>query len=106
MSVLALRLKEARLKSELSQEELGLRAGLEIESASARMNRYERGTRVPTIELMERIAKVLDLPLSYFYSITEDEASLLISFHRMSPENKQALSREASRIEGNSDGVV
>lgn len=106
MSVLAFRLKEARLKSGLSQEELGLRAGLEVESASARMNRYERGTRVPTIELMERIGKVLDLPLAYFYSISEEEASLLIAFHRMNASNKLALLREAFRIGGDSGGAT
>jgi hypothetical protein len=32
---------------------------LEVESASARMNRYERGTRTPTPELVERIGAVL-----------------------------------------------
>ena len=91
MSVLEKRLKEARLQSGLSQEQLGLLAGLEVESASARMNRYERGTRVPAIELMERIGSVLNLPLAYFYAAGEDEARLLVLFHRLSLADKKKL---------------
>lgn len=91
MSVLGKRLKDARLKDGLSQEQLGLQAGLEVESASARMNRYERGTRVPSVELMERIGNVLNLPLTYFYAADEDEALLLVSFHRMSAAHKAEL---------------
>lgn len=100
MSVLKKRLKEARLKSGLSQEQLGLMAGLEVESASARMNRYERGTRVPSIELMERIGEVLKLPLAYFYAVEEEEAVLLASFHRMSSDNRSALLEIATKFVG------
>lgn len=91
MSTLGKRLKDARLKKGLSQEQLGLRAGLEVESASARMNRYERGTRVPSVELVERIAEVLDVPLTYFYAAEEDEAKLVVLFHRMSSDNKNQV---------------
>jgi transcriptional regulator with XRE-family HTH domain len=91
MSILGERLKVARLKSGLSQEQLGLQAGLEVESASARMNRYERGTRVPSVDLMDRIGNVLDLPLTYFYATDETEATLLVLFHRMSNANKKTL---------------
>jgi|SRR5471030_228726 len=91
MSALGKRLREARLKHGLTQEQLGLLAGLEIESASARMNRYERETRVPSVELMERIGSVLDLPLTYFYATDESEAILLASFHRMTVADRAAL---------------
>ncbi|MFS2139924.1 helix-turn-helix domain-containing protein [Duganella sp. Dugasp56] len=91
MSILGKRLKDARLKKGLSQEQVGLRAGLEVESASARMNRYERGTRVPSVELVERIAEVLDVPLTYFYAAEEDEAKLVVLFYRMSSNNKNKI---------------
>ncbi|MRW94287.1 helix-turn-helix domain-containing protein [Duganella sp. FT80W] len=97
MSVLGDRLKQARLKCGLSQEQLGLQAGLEVESASARMNRYERGTRVPGVELMERIGSVLNLPLAYFYAVSEDEARLLALFHRMPEGDKQTLLQMAEQ---------
>lgn len=96
MTVISKRLKEARLKTDLSQEQLGLQAGLEVESASARMNRYERGTRVPSLELMERIGKVLNLPLAYFFAVGDDEANLLTIFHRMTGDERVKLLAQIS----------
>lgn len=46
-SILARRLKEARLRSGLTQERLGVLAGIDEYSASARMNQYERGKHSP-----------------------------------------------------------
>lgn len=91
MSVFGRRLKTARLEGKLSQEQLGLLAGLEVESASVRMNRYERGTRAPTVELVARIGSVLNLPVAYFYAIDDDEAFLIAAFHRMPTDKKKAL---------------
>lgn len=91
MSVFGLRLKAARLEARLSQEQLGLLAGLEVESASARMNRYERGTRVPTVELVERIGSVVNLPVAYFYAKEDAEALLITAFYRMSRKEKEFL---------------
>ncbi|WP_460140481.1 helix-turn-helix domain-containing protein [Pseudomonas sp. S2_E01] len=95
MSVLAKRLKEARIRADLSQERLGLEAGLDAMSASARMNRYEKGNRVPSLELVERIAEVLKLPAAYFYAGDDETAELLIAFHRLS---KAGRSRVMSAI--------
>jgi transcriptional regulator with XRE-family HTH domain len=91
MSVFGKRLRDARLAAKLSQEQLGLRAGLEVESASARMNRYERGTRAPTVELVGRIGCVLNLPVSYFYAADDNEAILVAKFHRMSEIERASL---------------
>ena len=84
MPALPRRLKEARLRAALSQEKLGIEAGLDPMSASARMNRYELGKRIPDLALVERIAKVLRLPTAYFYAVEDDEAELLIAFHELS----------------------
>lgn len=91
MSNFGERLKSARLASGMSQERLGVEAGIEEESASARMNRYEKGTRAPAVETVERIAEVLNVPVSYFYSHDDDEASLLLAFHRMSVDRRKEL---------------
>lgn len=88
MSVFGERLKAARVSAKLSQEQLGLLAGLEVESASARMNRYERGTRVPGVELVERIGCALNLPLTYFYAVDDEEAALVTAFHRISEHER------------------
>jgi transcriptional regulator with XRE-family HTH domain len=85
------RLKAARMAAGLSQERLGVEAGIQEESASARMNRYEKGTRAPAVEIVERVAKVLNAPVSYFYSQDEQEAQLLLAFHRMPHERRAEI---------------
>lgn len=91
MSVFPKRLKEARQNAGLSQERLGIEAGLEEASASTRMNRYELGKRAPDIELVERLAKVLNLPVSYFYATDDEEAWLLVTLHRMKPAERKKI---------------
>jgi transcriptional regulator with XRE-family HTH domain len=88
MSVFAKRLKEARQRAGLSQEKLGIEADLDPVSASTRMNRYELGKRMPDVQLVERIAAVLKAPTAYFYSVDDDEAELLLKYHRLSKKQR------------------
>lgn len=83
MNVVAKRLKEARTLAGLSQEKLGVLAGIDEMSASARMNQYERGKHAPDFGMVSRIAAVLKVPPSFFYSISDEEATLLVKFHRL-----------------------
>jgi transcriptional regulator with XRE-family HTH domain len=76
------------LEAGLSQEQLGVCAGIEEASASTRMNRYERATRAPDVDLMQRIATVLNLPLAYFYSVDDEEARMLAIYHRLPVESR------------------
>lgn len=91
MSDFGLRLREARLKAKLSQEQLGIEAGLDPMSASTRMNRYELGKRVPAQQLVRELAKVLKVPTAYFYADQSDEAILLVGYHRLSKSKKQQI---------------
>lgn len=91
MTTLSRRLKEARRRKGISQEQLGIRVGLDPASASARMNRYELGKRVPDFELVERLADELGVPASYFYASDEQEARLLEFFHRLDPARRAQL---------------
>ncbi|MFZ6759553.1 helix-turn-helix domain-containing protein [Undibacterium sp. Ji50W] len=88
MSVFAVRLKDARLRAGISQERLGIEAGLDEMSASTRMNRYELGKRVPNPALVERFADILGVPACYFYAVADIEAELLIQFNQLNHENK------------------
>ncbi len=47
-------------------------------SASGRMNHYEQGRHVPDIETLRKIAKVLNVPLSYFFCEDEMSAELVL----------------------------
>lgn len=91
MSTFAIRLKSARLEKGLSQEQLGIQAGLDEMSANTRMNRYELGKRTPNIGVVEKIAAVLNVPTAYFYSSSDEEAALLVQFHRLSKKKKQEV---------------
>ncbi|EDM65300.1 putative transcriptional regulator, partial [Moritella sp. PE36] len=52
---LALRLKTARKSAGITQQNLGIRLGMEPNTASARMNQYEKGKHTPDYQTMQRI---------------------------------------------------
>ena len=91
MSIFAKRLKQARQRAGLSQEKLGIEAGLDENSASTRMNRYELGKRVPDFALVVRLAEILRVPAAYFYAVDDGEAELLLAFHRLNKNQRQKL---------------
>ncbi|WP_025916403.1 helix-turn-helix domain-containing protein [Herminiimonas sp. CN] len=98
MSVFAKRLKEARKIAGLSQEKLGVAAGIDEMSASARMNQYERGKHDPDYLTVTRIAKVLNVPEGYFYTVDDVAAWLAVIFHRASQSDKEVLIEAARSI--------
>jgi transcriptional regulator with XRE-family HTH domain len=92
MSVLGKRLKEARLRAGLSQEQLGIEADLDPMSASTRMNRYELGKRMPNFALVEKFADVLGVPAPYFYAADDALAEMIVNFGKMPPKERAKLS--------------
>ena len=91
MNTFSKRLKQARLAANISQERLGIEAGIEPASASARMNQYENGRHAPNPTTVMQIAAALDLPPSYFYSVDDDEARMLELFHRLTVEERRKI---------------
>lgn len=71
------RLKEARLRSGFSQKKLGIAAGMDQFSASARMNHYEIGRHTPDYSTLKRVALILELPVAYFYAESDELAQLI-----------------------------
>ena len=57
-NVFSIRLRIARKTKNLSQERLGILAGIDESSASARMNQYETGKHVPDFLMATKIADV------------------------------------------------
>ena len=96
--MLAHRLKQARLRVGLSQEKLGKLAGIDPMSASARMNQYERGKHSPDYKLMCKVAEILQMPVSWFYTEDDDQARLQEIFFHMRPANRRPLLAEAEAI--------
>ncbi len=90
-SPLCKRLKEARLAAKLSQKKLGIAAGMDEFSSSARMNHYEKGRHTPDYLTLTRIAKVLQLPTAYFYAENDDLAKFISLFFRLKKRTKTAI---------------
>jgi transcriptional regulator with XRE-family HTH domain len=88
------RLKQARQAAKISQKKLGIAAGMDEFSASARMNHYERGRHTPDYPTLQRIAKVLKVPTAYFYAESEELARLIQIFNQAGKSQRSAVLRE------------
>lgn len=95
--MLAHRLKQARLRAGLSQEKLGKLAGIDPMSASARMNQYERGKHSPDYQLMCRVAEILKMPVSWFYTEDEEHARLQEIYYLLGPAERKQLLNQAEQ---------
>lgn len=85
------RLKSARKAAGLTQQQLGMALGMEPNTASARMNQYEKGKHAPDFLTMKRIAKELDVPVAYFYCEEDDLAELICLWEKVGFEERQNL---------------
>lgn len=81
------RLKIGRVNAGLTQAELGVRAGLDEESASSRISSYEKGIHAPDFKIACKLAAVLDIPEAYFYSVEDELAELILQYHRFKKKN-------------------
>ena len=91
VSVVAKRLKEARLRVGISQKQLGIKAGIDDFSASARINQYERGKHVPDLQTVARLAIVLNVPAAYFYCEDPELAEVIVKFAALGKVQKKRI---------------
>ncbi|UPT57091.1 helix-turn-helix domain-containing protein [Dickeya zeae] len=80
--MLPIRLKTARLRANLTQEKLGILAGIEEATARSRISQYESGIHRPTFEMMCAFAKVLNVPECYFYTVDDDFAEIILRTYK------------------------
>ena len=85
------RLKQARLAQELSQRDLGIKAGLDPFVASTRINRYEKGIHEPDMATMARLAEALKVPTAYLVAEDERLARMILAFEQLSAAEKDQL---------------
>jgi transcriptional regulator with XRE-family HTH domain len=93
-NVVAKRLEEARSATDLSQKKLGIAAGIDEFSASARINQYERGKHIPDYSTLERIAKVLSVPVPYFYAADDELAKWILSFSKLTKAQRDKINSD------------
>ena len=97
-TTLARRLRQARERAGLPQDRLGVLAGLEESSSSARMSRYENGVHEPPLQFVEAIAKVVGVPAAYFYCSDDRLADLIRMYADLSEAKRDALLQSAQRL--------
>ena len=86
------RLKQARLNAGLSQKMLGIEAGIDDFVASTRINRYELGIHRPDLLTVRKLAKVLEVPVAFFFADEDDDiADLLFRYGRVKPSVRKAI---------------
>ncbi|MFH6953361.1 helix-turn-helix domain-containing protein [Pseudoalteromonas sp. XMcav1-K] len=98
-----LRLKEARKAAGYTQQQLGIALGMEPNTASARMNQYEKGKHAPDFTTMKRIADELGVPVAYFYCEEDKLAELIRGWSNMSEDARNQIIQIAKDNSGESD---
>ncbi|EDS6039721.1 helix-turn-helix transcriptional regulator [Salmonella enterica subsp. enterica] len=75
------RLKAARLRANLTQEQLGVRAGIAEDTACSRLSQYESGTHKPAFNMVCSFARVLNVPECYFYTLEDSFAEAVLRLY-------------------------
>jgi transcriptional regulator with XRE-family HTH domain len=69
---------------------LGIRIGMDINSASSRMNHYEKGRHPPDIKTLKKISEELNVPLAYLFCESDIIAELNCLMHQLPIEEKKS----------------
>ncbi|MGZ4955089.1 MAG: helix-turn-helix domain-containing protein [Methylobacter sp.] len=93
------RLKEARIRTGVSQKKLGILAGIDEFSSSARINQYEKGKHAPDFPMAKRLAAVLNIPTSYLYEADDDIASMLMLYYQLNDEERKKVLEEIRAVQ-------
>ncbi|MEO7939377.1 MAG: helix-turn-helix transcriptional regulator [Burkholderiaceae bacterium] len=87
----ATRLVQARQLRGLSQRALGDRMGLGKEKGSSRINRYEHQVTAIGFDNLEKLAKVLDVPVAYLLADNAHMANAILELSKTSGRQQTDL---------------
>lgn len=93
-SPLPTQLKKARLALDITQQELGVRVGLDPGNASARMNQYESGKHMPDYKMLKKMAAELNVPVPYLLCDDELLGDLILELSKLTDQEKAELLSE------------
>jgi transcriptional regulator with XRE-family HTH domain len=95
VSIVGDRLREARERAGISQKQLGIKAGIDPEVASARINQYEKGKHLPHLATANELAKVLGVPTPYLYAGDDDLAAWILAYARVSSATRKSIIKDS-----------
>ena len=90
-TVFGARLREARRRAGLPQDQVGVAVGLDEGTSSARISRYESGVHEPPFDTAKKLAKVLSVPVAFFYADEDDLARLVLKRGELSLDERAQL---------------
>lgn len=96
--VFARRLAQARQRAGLTQWELGVRAGMDPNVASPRINQYERGKHEPQVKTAKALAEALGIPAAFLYTDDDLLAELLLRWVQLSEPKKRKLLKQVEAL--------
>ncbi|MFT3669669.1 MAG: helix-turn-helix transcriptional regulator [Pseudoxanthomonas sp.] len=88
---MAARLRQARRLRGLSQREVGVRMGLDKDTASARISRYESQSMAISLESLFELAHALEVPAAYLLASTPAMADAILALGRQSEAQQGSL---------------
>lgn len=75
----------------LPQDKLGVLIGLDEQTASARISRYESGIHEPPVSTARSLAEALGVPLGYLYCDDDRMAGIILAVAALPPEDQERL---------------
>lgn len=106
---MAARLRQARQLRGLSQREVGVRMGLDKDTASARISRYESESMAISLESLFELALALDVPPAYLLASSPAMANAILALgeHNEVQQNRLAeLLESLSEVPPRKRGVL
>ncbi|HGM5918198.1 TPA: helix-turn-helix domain-containing protein [Stenotrophomonas maltophilia] len=88
---MAARLRQARVLRGLSQREVGVRMGMDKDTASARISRYESEGMSISLEALFELAQALEVPPAYLFATTPAMADAILALGEQSAARQAKL---------------
>jgi len=75
----------------MSQREVGIQMGLDKDTASARISRYESGAMSVSLEALFELAEALDVPAAYLVASSSEMANAIEAIGKQPLGDQEAL---------------
>jgi transcriptional regulator with XRE-family HTH domain len=95
--VIAKRLREVREELGLSQEALGVLAGIDEATAKVRISQYENSRHIPPLSMLFKLASVVNKPPAWFI-VDEEMKDALSSLYLASAQQRASIIEELTQI--------
>jgi len=86
----------------IPQDKLGVSIGIDESTSSARISRYETGTHEPPFATASNLARVLEVPVAYFYCEDDRLADFLVNYAALGEPQRSQVVKLAAELASSS----